>query len=337
MRKRANQYRLLTGTGCILLLVTLLTSAEEFVVMPALPDVPPVPADNPMTAEKIALGKQLYFDPRLSITDAYSCNSCHDLRKAGTDHQALSRGALGKPGNRSTPSVLNAAFQSVQFWDGRADSIETAILDHLTDPTVMGMPSVEAASVKILSVEGYRAQFKRVFRGDANPDHVLISKAIAAYVRTLITPNSPFDRYVKGEKQALSAQAVRGMQTYDAVGCTACHFGTNFSGPPVPMGEGFYELFPNYLGSRYDKLYQLATNDQGRYEATGEAIHKRLFRVPSLRNIGLTAPYFHTGSVADLGEAVRVMAKTQLQKELSDEEVSDIVAFLNTLTGDTPQ
>ena len=127
------------------------------------------------------------------------------------------------------------------------------------------------------------------------------------------------------------------MREYDSVGCTACHFGTNFSGPPVPMGEGFYELFPNYLGSQYDQQYHLVTADQGRYEATGEAIHKRLFHVPSLRTAALTAPYFHTGSVPTLEEAVRVMAKTQLQKDLSDQQVADIVAFLNSLVGEIPE
>ncbi len=332
-----SRYRLLLSTSLALVLSAALACAEEFVVMPALPGKPPIPADNPMTAEKIALGKQLYFDPRLSFTGKVSCNTCHNLRTGGVDHKVLSTGALGKIARRSTPSVFNAAFQSVQFWDGRADSIEVAVKDHLTDPTIMGMPTPKVVVAHIQSIPAYSKQFHKVFRNGQALSYDNIAKAIAAYVRTLITPNSAFDRYVKGDKQALSAQALRGMREYDSVGCTACHFGTNFSGPPVPMGEGFYELFPNYLGSQYDQQYHLVTADQGRYEATGEAIHKRLFHVPSLRTAALTAPYFHTGSVPTLEEAVRVMAKTQLQKDLSDQQVADIVAFLNSLVGEIPE
>ncbi len=307
--------------------------AGEFELMPALPAQAPVPHDNPPNAAKLMLGRQLYFDKRLSFNAKLSCNTCHDLSHGGVDHRARSTGALGHKTHRSTPTVLNAAFQSVQFWDGRAERIEAAVRDHLLDPSIMAMPDERAVLRRIGTRAVYRRGFDKAFGGHAALNFTNLTKALASYVRTLVTPDSPFDRYVKGDKAALSPQAVRGMQQFQEVGCIACHFGINFSGPPVPMGEGFYELFPNYLGSRYDKQYKLVTDDQGHYEATKDPIHRRLFRVSSLRNIGLTAPYFHTGTVATLDEAIRVMAVTQLKIELTDDQVADIAVFLHTLTG----
>ena len=319
-----------------LMMVMLATSVMAYEPLHALPEVPPIPSDNPLTAEKVALGRQLYFDTRLSFNGKISCNTCHNLKTGGVDHRPLSTGALGKPGRRSTPTVLNAAYQSVQFWDGRAESLEAAVKDHLFDPTVMAMPDEQKVIEAVRHMPKYRKQFIKAFgtRDAVTLDN--IAKAVAVFVRTLVTPDSAFDRYVKGDKQALSEQAVRGMKEFESVGCVACHFGDNFSGPPVSMGEGFYELFPNYLGSEYDQEYNLVTDDLGRYEATKNPIHKRLFHVPTLRNIALTAPYFHTGTVSSLEEAVRVMAVTQLRKELSDRQVEDIVAFLNSLTGRFP-
>jgi cytochrome c peroxidase len=309
------------------------TSVWAYEPLHALPEAPPITSDNPLTAEKVALGRQLYFDTRLSFNNTISCNTCHNLKTGGVDHRPLSPGALGKPGRRSTPTVLNAAYQSVQFWDGRAESLEAAVKDHLFDPTVMAMSDEQKVVEAVRRMPGYRKQFIKAFgtRDAVTLDN--IAKVIASFVRTLVTPDSAFDRYVRGDKQALSEQAVRGMEEFKSAGCVACHFGDNFSGPPVPMGEGFYELFPNYLGSEYDQKYNLVTDDLGRYEATKDPIHKRLFHVPTLRNVALTAPYFHTGTVPTLDEAVRVMAMTQLRKELSDQQVRDIVAFLNSLTG----
>lgn len=323
--------RFLVG-GTLAVLIAIPCRAE-YDTMPPLPAMAPVPADNPLSAQKIALGKRLYFDVRLSVSDKISCNTCHNLNTGGVDHRVKSIGASGKMTSRSTPTVLNAAFQSVQFWDGRADSLEAAVAEHLTDATVMAMPSRAAPVEKLNAIQDYRAQFAEAFEGEeVSARH--IAKAVAAYLRTVITPNSAFDRYKKGDKKALSKQALRGMREFQAVGCVACHFGDNFSGPPLPMGEGFYELFPNYLGSVYDKKYQLVTHDQGRFEVTRDPIHKRLFRMPSLRNVALTAPYFHTGTVPTLEEAVRVMGKTQLNKDLTERQVRDIAVFLHSLSGE---
>ncbi|MEO5573044.1 MAG: cytochrome c peroxidase [Gammaproteobacteria bacterium] len=337
-------FRYFLMTAGVALMLTLPHLSDAFETMPALPEQPPIPSDNPMSPAKVMLGKQIYFDPHLSFNRKISCNSCHDLDKGGVDHRRRSTGARSKQPRRSTPTVLNAAFQSVQFWDGRADSLEAAIKEHLLDDTIMGMQDKHAVLKRIGASADYRRAFNKAFLEPNLPSHDApslnydnIAKALAAYLRTLITPNSAFDRYVRGDKQALSQQALRGMEAFQSVGCVACHFGTNFSGPPMPMGEGFYELFPNYLGSVYDKKYNLVTRDQGRYEVTKDTIHRRLFRVPSLRNVALTAPYFHTGTVAALEDAVRVMAKTELDKEISDREAVDIVVFLKALSGELPK
>lgn len=310
---------------------------HAFEVFSPLPAAAPVPADNPQTAEKIRLGKQLYFDARLSVNGTISCKTCHDLNNGGDDGRVRSMGALGKTPRRSTPTVFNAAFQSVQFWDGRAESLEAAVVDHLYDPAVLANTDEASLIERFTAIKKYRAQFSKVFGKEHPVTADNVAQAIAAYVRTLITPDSAFDRYLKGDKKALSVNARRGFEEFQKVGCSACHFGINLSGPPMPMGEGFYELFPNYLGSEYDRKYNLVTDDLGHYEATKEDIHKRLFQVSTLRNITRTAPYFHTGTVPTLEEAVRVMAKTQLQQDLTDEQVKYLVAFLASLTGKLPK
>jgi len=299
-----------------------------------LPEKAPEPADNPGTEAKIELGKQLYFDPRLSLDGTVSCNSCHNVMASGTDNKATSAGVAGKHGGRSAPTVWNAAFLSVQFWDGRAASLEDQAKGPILAGVEMAMPNEEAVIERLQKIPGYVSQFQAVF-GKDGMTYDNLAKAIAAFERTLITPNSPVDRYLKGDKKALSAQAERGMRTFAEVGCTACHSGANFSGPALPVGQGFYQRFPTF-GSKYDSQYQLKA-DEGRYEVTGDESDKHMWRVPTLRNVALTAPYFHNGAVKTLDEAVRVMAKAQLGKDLSERQVADIVAFLEGLTGEFPR
>lgn len=302
----------------------------------ALPDKPPIPADNSQSDAKVELGKILFFDPRLSSNGVLSCNSCHNVMASGTDNRPVSIGVKDQKGGRSAPTVWNSAFLTVQFWDGRAPSLEEQAKGPVTNPVEMGMKDWNTVIKLLKNIPGYEPLFKTAF-GDNNPmtaDNV--AKAIAAYERTLITPNTPYDRYVKGEKIALTAQQIKGMNTFEEVGCSTCHTGSNFSGPAIAMGTGFFMKFPTYPGSPYDSKYQLM-KDLGRYNVTKKADDKHLWRVPTLRNIALTAPYFHTGAVPTLDEAVRVMAKVQLNKDLKDDQVQDIVAFLNTLTGEFPQ
>ena len=311
-----------------------LIATEAALAFDALPDQPPIPADNPMSAAKVALGKQLFFDPRLSVNGTVSCNSCHNVMSSGTDNRSVSVGVGGQKGGRSAPTVWNAAFLTAQFWDGRAATLEDQAKGPILNPIEMGMPNEQAVIDRLSKIPGYVAQFDDVFGGKLSYDNV--AKAIAAYERTLLTPNSAFDLYMKGDKEALSSAAERGMKTVRDVGCTACHTGPDFAGPKMPMGQGFYQKFPTFAGTEYEKKYRLA-DDLGRYTVTKSDGDRNMWRVPSWRNVALTAPYFHNGSVATLDEAVRVMAKTQLDKNLSDRQVKDIVAFLNSLTGEFPE
>jgi cytochrome c peroxidase len=313
---------------------------EAFEAFLPLPKSPPVPEDNLITPAKTALGKELFFDTRLSYTGTVSCNSCHNVMAGGEDGRAVSVGALGKAGKRSAPTLWNVAYQTVYYWDGRAPSLEAAIKEHLISTTEMGMPDEASVLARLSLIPGYRDQFEHAFRKSGELNYGNITRAIATYIRTLVTLGSPFDRYLEGDKNAVTATVLQGHREFIEVGCASCHFWVNFAGP-VPglafqMGEGFYELFPNYQGSKYDKIYRLK-EDMGRYLVTKQAMDKRMWRVPTLRNIAITAPYFHNGSVATLEEAVRVMGKTQLDQELTDQQVSDIILFLNSLTGEFPQ
>ncbi len=318
------------------LLISSWVLAFPAMAMEALPDKPPIPDDNPMSDQKVALGKQLFFDPRLSVDGTISCNSCHNVMSSGTDNRSVSVGVKGQKGGRSAPTVWNAAFLTAQFWDGRAATLEDQAKGPVLNPVEMGMPNEKAVIDRLSTIPGYKEQFKAVFGGKDPLTYDNVAKAIAAYERTLITPDSPFDRYKRGDKKALSGAAERGMKLVDEVGCTGCHNGVNFAGPSLPMGQGFYQKFPTFSGTEYEKKYDLVA-DMGRYEVTKDDSDKHMWRVPTWRNVALTAPYFHNGSVATLDEAVRVMAKTQLNKTLDEDQVNDIVAFLNSLTGEFPE
>jgi cytochrome c peroxidase len=304
--------------------------------MEALPPQPPIPKDNPQGPAKIELGKTLWFDPRLSVSGTVSCNSCHNVMAGGDDGRPVSVGVNGQLGGVGSPTVWNSAYNTVQFWDGRAVSLEEQVKDALVNDKQMGMKDHDMAVGRIRRLPGYVARFKQIFPKDAEPVTIdNIARAIASYERTLITPDSAFDLYKRGKKSALTAQQVRGMKLVEGIGCTSCHIGPNFNGEGFKMGEGNYQSFPLIPGSRFDKLYKL-TEDLGRYNVTKDPQDKNKWRVPTWRNVALTAPYFHNGEVKTLPEAVRVMAKTQLDVDLKDEQVADIVAFLNGLTGKFP-
>jgi cytochrome c peroxidase len=322
----------------VLLLMSSLAATGAFAdgLLVALPEAPPIPVGNSMSPAKIELGKKLYFDPRLSRNGTVSCNSCHNVMKGGEDNSPVSTGIEGKKGGRSAPTVWNAAYMSVQFWDGRAPSLEEQAKGPMVNPVEMGMKDHDAVVTRLKKIPGYQAAFVEVY-GSENPvtiDHA--AQAIAAYERTLVTPNSAFDRFIKGDQKALSPAAKRGYQLVQTVGCVSCHNGPNFSGPAMAEGKGFFMKFPTFPGSKYENKYHL-TDDLGRYNVTKNDADKHMWRVPTWRNIALTAPYFHNGSVKKLDEAVRVMAKVQLNKELKDGEVKDVVAFLKSLTGERPK
>lgn len=317
--------------GSILLLVISNQGFAEFEPLPLTP--PPASPDNPPTAAKAALGKQLFFDPRLSLDGTLSCNSCHDLNNNGTDSRSVSVGIGGQTGTRSAPTVWNAVFISSLFWDGRARTLEEQAKGPILNPIEMGMPHKEATADRIRQIPSYREQFVKVFGGKEPVTMENIARAIATYERTLITPNSPLDQYLRGDKTALSDDAVAGMHEFEKLGCNRCHTGPAFAGPAnMPRGEVFVEWFPAF-SSRYDKEYKLK-EDLGRNEGMDPRPRTGRWRVPSLRNVALTAPYFHNGLVKTLDEAVRVMARVQLNRDISDEQVRILVSFLNSLTGE---
>lgn len=322
----------------LLMLTSGLANAEENPNMQWVIDKSkvPVPANNPMTPEKIELGKSLFFDPRLSATGTISCNSCHNVMAGGSDNVRTSFGVEGKRGERNSPTVWNSAFLSVQFWDGRAPSLEEQAKGPITNPVEMGLKDHDIGIKRIQKLPAYKDAFEKVFgkKNSLTIDNVV--KAIAAYERTLITENSPFDRYMKGDKKAISADALKGWETFQSTGCIACHSGPLFAGPALPEGTGFYQKFPTFPNAEIEKKYVL-TKDLGRYAATKVESDKHMWRVPTLRNIALTAPYFHTGSVGTLQETVRIMAKLQLNRDLPKKDVEQIVAFLNSLTGEFPE
>ena len=302
----------------------------------ALPEQAPAPKDNPTTEKRVELGKMLYFDPRFSATGTVSCFSCHNVMEGGDDHRTVSIGVHNQKGGRNSPTVWNAAFLSSQFWDGRAATLEEQAVGPVVNSVEMGMASLDDAIERIRAIPGYKAYFDEAFGSDDNVSMDNAAKAIAAYERTLITPNSPYDRYVKGDKGALSSQAVEGMTTFEKVGCTSCHSGAVFAGPTLPLGSGVFMKFPTFPDNEFVKKYDLLA-DTGRQVATGKAADKHMWRVPTLRNLVYTAPYFHNGAVKTLEEAVSVMAATQLNKDLNDTQVADIVAFLDSLTGEFPE
>jgi len=211
----------------------------------ALPETAPAPADNPTTVEKVLLGKTLFFDPRISSTGTISCNSCHNVMAGGDDNRSVSMGVYGKTGGRSAPTVWNAAFYSSQFWDGRANTLEDQATGPMTNPVEMGMKDHDAVITRLKSIPGYKPMFYSAFgNNDMSIDQV--AKAIAAYERTLITPNSAYDKFVKGNTRALTAEQQKGMKLFAETGCTSCHSGPAFNGQhDVATGIPVLMKFPD--------------------------------------------------------------------------------------------
>ncbi len=320
----------------IITLAAILSSSTVMAQWQALPEVAPAPANNPTTAEKVELGKALFFDPRISSTGTVSCNSCHNVMAGGDDNRATAMGVHGKQGGRSAPTVWNAAFYSTQFWDGRANTLEDQAIGPMTNPIEMGMKDHDTVMKRLKTIPGYKPMYRKAF-GNTDMTIDQTAKAIAAYERTLITPNSAYDKFVKGNKKALTSQQQKGMKLFAEIGCTACHSGPAFNGQQgVKIGTPVLMKFPTFKNNSYVKQYDLMS-DKGRENVTKNKADAHMFRTPTLRNIAVTAPYFHNGKVSDLNTAVKVMAKTQLNRDLTKNETRQIVAFLNALTGEFPE
>jgi cytochrome c peroxidase len=290
----------------------------------------PLPAklerpDNPITADKVALGKQLYFDARLSAGKDVSCNSCHDLSKAGTDGATVSTGTKKVAGKLNTPTVLDAAGQIAQGWDSRAPTVEAFVVPHMVDPTIMAMGDDKRAVAAVSAIPAYAAAFKKAFpeeKGAVTAD--MVSKAFGAYLRGLLTP-SRWDKFLAGDESALTDEEKGGLGAFMDAACTTCHAGA-YVGGAMNQKLGLAKPWPGPAGA-----------DPGRFAITNEAAEKGMWKVPTLRNVTKTAPYLHDGSMKTLDETVRLMARHQVGKELGDGQVRAISAFLVALEGEPPK
>ena len=277
----------------------------------------PLPQSIPYDKAKAALGKKLYFDTSLSKDNTISCNSCHDLKKFGVDSKQVSMGVGGKLGSVNAPSVFNSVFNFVQFWNGRAKDLAEQAKGPLFNPVEMDL-TPEILIEKVSANKEYVKEFKELF-GELSVDTIAL--AIAEFGKTLITPNAPFDKWLRGDEYAISEQAKRGFEAFKTYGCIACHQGQNIGGN-MYQKIGIFQDFPNTQSSL------------GRFEQTHKEEDKMVFKVPSLRNIAKTSPYYHDGSIATLYDAVQGMARYQLGKSLEQNVIEDIVAFLESLTGE---
>ncbi len=281
----------------------------------------------PITEARAALGRMLFFDPRITIDANVACATCHQPALYGTDALPKSIGVQQRPHPRNAPTVLNAAL-SITHWRGDRENVEDQVIKALTSPISGGHPTEKAAADRVARIPGYVPAFKAAFPHDANPVTARnIAKAIGAYERTLVTP-APFDAYLAGNVQALSSAAEDGLQKFIETGCAACHQG-------VGVGGAMYTKFG--LGEEYWKATGSQLIDKGRIDVTNNPGDLYVFRVPSLRNVAMTPPYFHDGSVANLPDAVTVMARVQLGMDLSDVDTRAIVTFLESLTGALPE
>lgn len=284
-------------------------------------------AENVRTEEKVKLGHILYYDNRLSENNTISCNSCHNLNTYGVDHLSFSPGHKGQLGGRNSPTVLNASLHTTQFWDGRAKDVEEQAGMPITNPDEMAIPNEAFLMKRLKGIPLYQELFAKAFPDEKEAIiYENLRKAIGVFERDLITP-SRFDKYLEGDKSALNLDEKRGLLTFINTGCASCHNGALLG------GNMFQKLgvYGNYWEFTHSKKI-----DNGRFDVSKNEADKFLFKVPSLRNVNETHPYFHDGSVADLGEAVAIMSKMQLNKTLSEPEVKDLVAFLQTLTGEVP-
>ena len=292
-----------------------------------IPTQPPELKNNPLSPAKIELGKLLFFEPRLSSTGTVSCNSCHDLTKGGVDNREVSLGVNGQAGTRNSLTVYNAVFNFAQFWDGRAKDLPEQATGPIQNPVEMNNKPTQVMQT-LQAIPAYGSLFKAAFPQDAEPltfDN--LARAIAAFEATLLTPGARFDQYLAGDEAALNEQEKRGLSLFISKDCASCHKGMNLGGLSYHRFGVAKKPAPEIL----------PPSDKGRQAITRLASDEYVFRAPSLRNVELTAPYFHAGKVWELREAITVMTTAQLGIKLKDKEIDDLVAFLKTLTGKLPK
>lgn len=282
----------------------------------------PLPAIENQADAKVLLGQRLFSEKRLSQNDTIACISCHDLAAAGDDQMAVSVGVDGKFGVINVPTVFNSSLSFVQFWDGRAATLEAQAAGPVHNPVEMNSNWAEVIA-KLNQDDSYRSEFSQIYRDGITSASIV--DAIAAFERTLLTPNSRFDRFLSGDKNALDALEQSGYQRFLDYGCASCHQGAGVGGNMFQR----FGVMDDYFAGRPPKKA-----DFGRYNVTGREEDRYVFKVPGLRNVALTEPYFHDASAPTLEEAVLVMGRYQLGRELSGDDVKAITAFLGSLTGE---
>jgi cytochrome c peroxidase len=333
-----------SGLGCMVGVAALvacasLPSGEDAALLQRAQQLfKPLPADastpeRPITPERVALGKALFFEPRLSVDNRVSCATCHQPSFYGAEPLAVSVGIHSKVLPRNTPTIFNTALQFVQHYGGNRVDVEDQATKALLSPLAYGQKDVPTAEARLRELAGYRAMFEKAFPGEAEPMTLVnLGKAVGAYERVLLTP-APFDRFLAGDTGALSVSAKRGLDTFVKVGCAGCHNG-------VALGGQTYQKFGitadywTLTGSKPNDIHK--SIDKGRFQDTKNDADAFMFKVQQLRNVAVTPPFFHDGSVAKLDDAVRIMGKLQLGRDLAANEVADIVSFLESLTGEVP-
>ena len=285
----------------------------------------PIDLSLPYDEAKAALGFKLYHDTRLSVDNTVSCASCHGLNTAGVDNKQYSVGVEGKLGGVNAPTVYNAVYNFVQFWDGRAVTLADQAAGPPVNPVEMASPNFDAIVAKLNGDRKFVREFKKVYPEGLS--QATITDAIEQFERTLITPNSRFDKYLRGDKEAISAEELQGYELFKKYNCATCHIGKN-------LGGERYELMGLRKHYFADRGLELTEEDNGRFKQTGVERDRHRFKVPGLRNVALTWPYYHDGTRTSLKEAVCAMGTYQSGVELTDDEEDLIVAFLNTLTGE---
>jgi cytochrome c peroxidase len=301
--------------------VALFTLSIALIAAPGSEPIQPIQAPIVRNVQIVELGKKLFFDPRLSQSGFISCNSCHNLSMGGSDNLRTSIGHKWQQGPINAPTVLNSSMNVAQFWDGRAKDLQEQAAGPIANPGEMAFTHALAVEV-IASIPGYVAEFTQVF-GTPSVDIDRVTKSIAAFEETLVTPNSRFDKWLTGDSAALSTEEAAGYDLFKTSGCTMCHNG------PAAGGASFRKM-----GTV--EPYRTDSPVQGRVAATGNDADRLNFKVPTLRNVELTYPYFHDGAVDTLGDAVDTMGRVQMGRRFSTEENRRIVAFLRTLTGAQP-
>lgn len=287
--------------------------------------IEPLPLSVEVDTAKVEIGKKLFFDTRLSVDNTISCASCHDISAWGAESKTVSEGIKNRLGDRNSPTVFNSAFNFKQFWDGRADNLSHQAKAPVTNPVEMGMRSWSDVINALEDDRYYKNAFMLVYGEGVSEDGIV--DAIAEYEKTLITVNAPFDQFLRGESSAISQEQIKGFQLFKSYGCAACHQGKN-------VGGNMFQKF----GVLKDINFQdgSLSEDLGRYKVTGNEWDKRVFKVPSLRLVTKTPPYFHNGSIATIEEAVDIMIRYQLGRSVPNADRDAIITFLESLVGEKP-